>query len=370
MQSLTPLTIHLTPKSSIEVAMIPQRWQPLVRLIEARFREFMREPEVIFWVYGFPLVLAVGLGYAFSSTTLKAPDVDVAESPRAEQIARHLRDDRWQEEKLKVEVLPENVCRDRLKKGKTSLYLIAHAERIEYVYDRARGDSVQARYWTEAILSRKLGQDDAAPKDSLISEPGSRYIDFLLPGLIGMNVMGGGLFGVGFVLVDMRVRKLFKRIMATPMRESDFLLSLLIARLLFLVPEMTSLLCVGYFWFGVPIHGSIFTLLAVILIGAAAFSGIGLLLGCRTEKTESMSGLLNMVMLPMYIFSGVFFPSKQFPDEAQAAIQALPLTQVNDALREVMLEGKSFVDVSWRIGILAAYAVVCFALALRWFKWR
>jgi ABC-2 type transport system permease protein len=369
-QSLTPLTIHHSPNSSIEVAMIPQRWQPLVRLIEARFREFMREPEVIFWVYGFPLVLAVGLGYAFSSTTLKAPDVDVAESPRAEQIAQHLRDDRWQEEKLKVEVLPENVCQDRLKKGKTSLYLIAHAERIEYVYDRARGDSVQARYWTEAILSRKLGQDDAAPKDSLISEPGSRYIDFLLPGLIGMNVMGGGLFGVGFVLVDMRVRKLFKRLMATPMRESDFLLSLLIARLLFLVPEMTSLLCVGYFWFGVPIHGSIFTLLAVILIGAAAFSGIGLLLGCRTEKTESMSGLLNMVMLPMYIFSGVFFPSKQFPDEAQPAIQALPLTQVNDALREVMLEGKSFVDVSWRIGILAAYAVVCFALALRWFKWR
>ena len=350
--------------------MFPQRWQPLVQLVQARFREFFREPEVIFWVYGFPLVLAIGLGYAFSSTRPQAPDVDVADTPdkaRAEEVARHLRDDRWKDEKLKVEVLPEGECKSRLIKGKTALYLIAHAKDVEYVYDPARADSVQARYWVEAILSRK---DGASPKEALISEPGSRYIDFLLPGLIGMNVMGGGLFGVGFVLVDMRVRKLFKRLMATPMRHSDFLLSLLIARLLFLLPEMVSLLCVGVFWFCVPINGSIFTVIAIILVGAAAFSGIGLLLGCRTEKTESMSGLMNMIMLPMYIFSGVFFSSKRFPEEAQPFIQALPLTQMNDALREVMLEGASFIDVSWRIGILAAYAVVTFALALRWFKWR
>lgn len=348
--------------------MVPQRWQALVQLVGARFREFMREPEVIFWVYGFPLVLAVGLGYAFSSSKPAAPDVDVAESPRAEKVAAHLANEQWGDEKLKVEVLPEAVCKSRLKKGKTALYVIAHADKNEYVFDPVRSDSVQARYWTEAILSRKLGE--AGPTDTIINEKGSRYIDFLLPGLIGMNVMGGGLFGVGFVLVDMRVRKLFKRLMATPMRHSDFLLSLLIARLLFLIPEMASLLCVGYFWFEVPIHGSFFTVTVIIFVGAAAFSGIGLLLGSRTEKTESMSGLMNMLMLPMYIFSGVFFSSKRFPDEAQPFIQALPLTQVNDALREVMLEGASFVDVSWRIGILAAYGVVTFALALRLFKWR
>ena len=348
--------------------MIPQRWQPLVQLIGARIREFLREPEVIFWVYGFPLVLAIGLGYAFSSTKPQAPAVDVAEGPRAQIVAKHLADDQWKDEKLKVDVLPEAECKLRLKKGKTALFVIPHTDKIEYVYDPVRSDSVQARYWTEAILSRKLGE--AGPQDSFINEKGSRYIDFLLPGLIGMNLLGGGLFGVGFVLVDMRVRKLFKRIMATPMRHSDFLLSLLIARLLFLLPEMTSLLCVGYFWFEVPINGSFFTLILIIFVGAAAFSGIGLLLGSRTEKTESMSGLMNLVMLPMYIFSGVFFSSKHFPDEAQPFIQALPLTQVNDALREVMLEGASFWDVSWRIGILAAYAAVCFTLALRLFKWR
>jgi ABC-2 type transport system permease protein len=356
-----------------EDTMLPQRWQPLAQLVGARFREFFREPEVIFWVYGFPLVLAIGLGYAFSSTRPTPPMVDVQNTPdekRAEELARQLSDDRWAEEKLTVKVLAESECKTRLKKNETSLYIIAHAGTIEYNYDPARAESVQARYWVESLLSRPYTAQTHAPKESLITEPGRRYIDFLLPGLIGMNVMGGGLFGVGFVLVDMRVRKLFKRLMATPMRHSDFLLSLLIARLLFLLPEMASLLCVGVFWFGVPIYGSLFTVIVIIFAGAAAFSGIGLLLGSRTEKTETMSGMMNMVMLPSWIFSGVFFSSKNFPAEAQPLIQALPLTQINDALREVMLEGSSFLQVSWRIAILLAYAGVTFALALYRFKWR
>src|ERR1700722_10406965 len=112
--------------------MIPPRWQPLAQLVGARFREFLREPEVIFWVYGFPLVLAVGLGYAFSSTKPEAPAVDVAESPRAEEIASRLRDERWKDEKLKVEVKPESVCKGRLTIGKTSLYLVAQSDKIEY----------------------------------------------------------------------------------------------------------------------------------------------------------------------------------------------------------------------------------------------
>lgn len=353
--------------------MIPQRWQPLAQLIGARVREFLREPEVIFWVYGFPLALAIGLGYAFSSTRPQAPEVDVAklaDTKRLDEVVAQLSDERWGDEKPTVEVLPLEECKARLRKGKTAVYLVIEPNAIGYHYDEARADSVQARYWVEAILSRKHTAGEFTVLNIPVNEKGSRYIDFLLPGLIGMNVMGGGLFGVGFVLVDMRVRKLFKRMMATPMRHSDFLLSLLLSRLIFLVPEMTSLLCVGYFWFEVPIRGSFFTLVVIIVVGAAAFAGIGLLLACRTEKTESISGLLNAVMLPMYIFAGVFFSSKRFPDEVQPFIQALPLTQMNDALREVMLEGAGLMDVAWRIGILAAYAAVCFTLALRWFKWR
>lgn len=350
--------------------MIPQRWQPLSQLVAARVREFMREPEVIFWVYGFPLVLAVGLGFGLSNKETAPPRVDVQDTPdraRAEEIAHQLSDERLGKEKLPVKLLSAQECAHRLENGNTDLYLIVHANEIEYVYDRKIDDAVKARYWVEAILCRPQG-GGAIAKDN--EEQGGKYIYFLLPALIGTNIMGGGLFGIGFVVVDMRVRKLFKRLMATPMRHSDFLLALLVSRFVFLAPEMAALLLAGHFWFGVPIEGSLFTLFAVILAGAAAFAGIGLLLGCRTEKTESISGLVNLIMLPQYICSGVFFSSQRFPDAAQPFIKALPLTQLIDALREVMLEGASLWDVSWRLLILAAYATIPFALALRWFKWR
>jgi ABC-type multidrug transport system permease subunit len=352
--------------------MISQRWSPLMNLIDARIREFFREPEVIFWVYGFPLILAVTLGWAFSSVKPPAPTIDVLATPgskRAEEIAAKLMDERYGDEKPKVQVLPEDECEARVKRGETALYILYKDDKIIYRYDPARAESVQARYWIESLLSRHPPQN-AVAEDSHLTEPGRRYIDFLLPGLIGTNIMGGGLFGVGFVLVDMRVRKLFKRLMATPMRHSDFLLSLLVSRLIFLLPEMTLLLLVGYFLFGVPIYGSILALAIVILAGATAFAGIGLLLGCRTEKTETASGFINLAMLPQYILSGVFFSSKNFPEEAQWFIQALPLTQLIDGMREVMLEGATLWEVKWRILILLVYSVVTFTLALKLFKWR
>jgi ABC-2 type transport system permease protein len=345
------------------------RRHAFLQLVLARIREFYREPEAVFWVYGFPLILAVGLGIAFSRAKPEPPTLDVqegAESVLVQTIVQIL-----EKEDMKVEILPAAQCDLRFKNGKTAMYLVPRPGEIEYVYDPNRSESLLARYWVEATIRKaQAGSSGPAVKDAQIIKPGSRYIDFLLAGLIGMNLMGGGLFGVGFVLVDMRVRKLFKRLMATPMHHGDFLLSLLTSRMLFLLPEMCVLLLVGRFLFDVPMLGSLFTLVVVILLGAFAFAGIGLLIGCRTEKTETMSGLINFVMLPMYLLCGVFFSSKRFPDAAQPFIQALPLTQVNDALREVMLDGAGLADVSWRIGILAGWALITFSLALRWFRWR
>jgi ABC transporter DrrB family efflux protein len=345
-----------------------RRWHPFGQLVLARVREFFREPEALFWVYGFPLVLAIGLGLAFSGGEPPHPAIDVQATPdpaKAKAVADLLTD-----KGFSVEVCPPDECEKRLVLGHAALFLVVTPDGYEYHYDRARAESVLARYWVESELLRHRSGIRTEPTEVLVTAPGSRYIDFLLPGLVGMNLMGGGLFGVGFVLVDMRVRKLFKRLMATPMRHSDFLLALLTSRLLFLLPEMLTLLVIGRWLFGVPIYGSVFTVALIVFVGAAAFAGLGLLLGSRTEKTETMSGFINLVMLPMYILSGVFFSSRRFPDEIQPFIQALPLTQLIDALREVMLEGKSIALVGWRIAILAAWAVVTFAVALRWFKWR
>jgi hypothetical protein len=340
------------------------------QLILARLREFFREPEAVFWVYGFPLILAVVLGIAFSGGKPTPPDVDVQGSPSDPAVKDLVA--RLHAGKIKnVEVHPEGEWRRRLRTGATALVIIPEGSTWKYAYDETRSESLLARYWVDSILVRSQpGVSLPQPKVEPVEEVGSRYIDFLVPGLIGMNLMGGGLFGIGFVLVDMRVRKLFKRLLATPMNRKDFLLALLVSRMVFLVPEMLVLLGVGALLFGVPINGNPLTLALVILMGVLAFDGMGLLIASRTEKTETISGLINLTMLPMYLLSGTFFSSRRFPDEMQPFIQALPLTQVNEALRAVMLEGHSLAEIAWRLGILLAWALGTFFLALKWFRWR
>jgi ABC transporter DrrB family efflux protein len=339
------------------------------QLFLARLREFYREPEALFWVYGFPVLLAVGLGIAFMSRKPEPPAVDVQEQPQkyeAEALAGFLKD-----QGLLAELHSEADCRQRLRDGKTALVVAPDAGQYRYIYDESRPESLLARYQVDDLVQRwKAGKVPQPTEDVLVREAGNRYIDFLVPGLMGLNIMGGGLWGVGFVLVEMRVRKLMKRLMATPMRRDDFLLSILTARMMFLLPEMVLLVLVGTLGFGVPLRCGPLTLLIVIIVGASAFSGIGLLVACRADKTETVSGLMNLVMLPMWLLSGTFFSSKRFPEAAQPFIQALPLTQLNDALRETMLEGATLADVAGRMVILAAWATVTFVLALRWFRWQ
>ncbi len=363
------------------------RSHPFVQLFICRLREFYREPEAIFWVYGFPMILAIGLGIAFASKKPQPPAIDVVDSTDHQAVAVELQK-RLRADGMEAELHGAADCGQRYRTGKTTLYVEPLADGFAYHYDPARDESVMARYRVETIVQRyqadiqgssgssspsqswKSGVHQWTTRDDITDEPGNRYIDFLIPGIMGLNLMGGGLWGVGFVLVDMRVRKLLKRLLATPMRRTHFLASVLCARMIFILPEMLLMLLLGRLGFGIPVLGSLFTLCVVIVVGAMAFSGIGLLVACRANKTESVSGLMNLVMLPMWLLSGTFFSSKRFPEITQPLIQALPLTQVNDALREVMLEGASLASISWRLLILAAYAVICFVVALRFFRWQ
>jgi ABC-type multidrug transport system permease subunit len=341
---------------------------PLWQLLLARLRGFYREPIALFWVYGFPMIIALVLGIAFSKRKPEPPHVDVQEGEGAKKVA-----DRLEKADMAVEIHSEAECSQRRRIGVTVLYVVVEpGAGWHYVYDEADPEAVRARYQVDDELVRM--EDGASTKttarEELVTEKGNRYIDFLMPGLIGLNLMGGGLWGIGFVLVDARVRKLLKRLVATPMRRVHFLLSMLLGRLILLVPDMVVLLLFACLLFGVPLRGNIFTLTLVILAGAAAFSGIGLLIACRTEKTETVTGLMNLVMLPMWLLSGTFFSSERFPAVAQPFIKALPLTQLNIALRAVMLEGAGLTAVALPIVILAGFAVVTFTLALRWFRWQ
>ncbi len=202
-----------------------------------------------------------------------------------------------------------------------------------------------------------------------MEQSGARYIDFLVPGLLGMSLMGGGMWGLGFVTVDMRIRKLLKRFLATPMKKSQFLGGLMMSRMMFMVPEVLILLVFAYFAFDFRIRGSLLDVLVLVLLGAVSFSGLGLLIASRANTIEAVSGLMNLVMLPMWMLSGIFFKSDRFGEAAQPFIKALPLTPLIDSLRGVMLEGATLVDHRWDLLIMIAWGAVSFVLALRWFRW-
>ena len=207
-------------------------------------------------------------------------------------------------------------------------------------------------------------------RDRLVHEPGARYIDFLIPGLLGMNLMGSGIWGLGFAIVDARKKRLLKRLIATPMSRAQYLSSFVLSRLTLLCLEVVLLMGFGVLAFGVPLRGSLVLLAIICLLSSLAFSSLGLLISSRAQTMEGASGLMNLVMLPMWIFSGVFFSASRFPEQIQPFIQALPLTAVINALRANTLRGAGLGAVAPELGIILAWMVLSFVLALKLFRWR
>ena len=241
---------------------------------------------------------------------------------------------------------------------------------FEYRYDPARPDSVLARLQVDEALQSAAGRRNPLPASSRAStEPGARYIDFLIPGLLGMNLMNSGMWGIGFALVEMRQRKLLKRYLGTPMRRSDFLLALSSSRLVLMVLEVLLLLGFGVLFFHMVVRGSLFSILLLGTLGALCFAGLGLLTASRARKIESISGLINLVMMPMWVFSGVFFSYENFPAAIHPFIRLLPLTALNDALRATILEGAPLSAQPARLMVLGLWGGISFVLALRYFRW-
>jgi ABC-type multidrug transport system permease subunit len=359
----------MNDKPSLQTA---RKYRPLVELILARLREFYREPEAIFWVYGFPILIVVALGIAFRNKPVERITVDVQDSAGDGPAVDFVRNALAGDERFVVHTNDEATCRLRLRTGKTDLIVVPGTSGgYEYAFDPTRPECLVARGQVDYAIQREARRKDPLPTANReVNEPGGRYIDFLIPGLLGMSLMGGGLWGVGFATVDMRIRKVLKRLVATPMRKIDFLGALIISRLLFLVPEVLVLLLFAWLAFGVVIQGSLLALTVIILLGALTFAGLGLLVASRAKTLEAVSGLMNLVMLPMWVLSGIFFSSERFPEVAQPFIQALPLTPLINALRNVSLEGASLASQWPQLAILAAWGAGSFLLALRWFRWN
>ncbi len=346
-----------------------RRLHPVVALVLARVREFSREPEAVFWVYVFPLVLVVALGAAFRNRPVDVFKVAVEQGSHADAVSAVLGAD----PRFHVTVCDQQEGRFRLRTGRVDLVIAVSArspQERQYYFDPTRTESVLARDAADDLLQRAAGrQDRLAARNHEVDEPGGRYIDFLVPGLLGMGLMGGGLWGVGYAIVDMRIRKLLKRYLATPVKRSHFLAAVIVSRMLFMLPEVIVLLIFARVMFGVASAGGYLAVGVLVLLGALEFSGIGLLVASRARTIEAVSGLMNAVMLPMYIGSGIFFSAERFPEAVQPALAFLPLTPLIHALRGVMLEGASLVSLGADVAIIAAWGCVTFVLALRWFRW-
>ena len=339
----------------------------IVQLTLVRFREFIRQPEAVFWTFIFPILLAVGLGLAFRSKAPDRPHIGVATS-RGESFAASLARDSG----LIVEKMDDSAGARALRTAKIALLVVPDGDGgVQYVYDPLRSESVNARLLVDRALQAGAGRTDPVKVvDRKVTERGARYIDFVIPGLLGMNLMGSGIWGIGFAIVDSRGKRLLKRFMATPMSRVEYLLSFLFSRMFFLILEVVTLVGFGAIAFKVPLRGSLVELAIICILSALSFGGLGLLIASRAKTVEGVSGLMNFVMLPMWIFSGVFFSSSNFPQIVQPIIRMLPLTAVNDALRANMLEGTHLAGLGFEMAVISGWLVVAFVLALRLFRWR
>ncbi len=338
---------------------------PLAHLVLARLRESFRQPETIFWTFLFPALLAVALGVAFRGGVPDPSSAVVVAAGGSDRIAQALGSD----PSIRVEVLDRQAAEHRLRTGRAAIVVIP-GNPLVYRFDPTRAESHLARAAVDAAIQRAAGRADPVPvADERVAEPGSRYIDFLIPGLLGMNLMGGGLWGIGWSIVEMRIRKLLKLQLAAPMRRRDFLLSHVLTRMCFVPLEVVPLLALAGLLFKVSVAGSAYGLAVVVAAGALSFAGLGTLLAARARTTQMIYGLINLCTLPMFVLSGVFFSTARFPEALQPLIKALPLTALNDALRAVINDGASILSLGPQFLVLGLWGVLSFA-GTRWlFRW-
>jgi ABC-2 type transport system permease protein len=335
----------------------------LYQLTLTRLKLTLREPEAIFWIFVFPILLAVGLGIAFRNRPADVLPV-AATTP---ELTQALAADKG----LHASLLDDASGRHALAVGTILLLAEQSAAGVVYHYDDTNPDARTARMIVDRDLQIAAGRrDPVSAANDLVHETGSRYIDFVIPGLLGMNLMGSAMWGLGFSIVDARQKKLLKRMVAAPMPRWQFLMAYLMSRIVLLAVEVIVLLGFALLVFGVPFRGPIVQLGLICILTSLTFSALGLLVASRARTMEAVSGLMNLVMMPMWIMSGVFFSASRFPAFLQPIVRALPLTAAISAMRGNMLQGVPINHMLPLLANLLFWFFVPFAVSLRIFRWR
>jgi ABC-2 type transport system permease protein len=295
--------------------------------------------------------------------------IALVEGPRAAELQAALAS----EPSVAVELMPADRAATRLRAARVLLIVDGGADAsapIVYRFDPSRPDATAARRAVDDCLQRHAGRKPVWPtRDETAVARGGRYVDWMVPGLLGMQLLSGALWGTAWTIVNARQRRLLKRLAATPMRRSHFLLSFRLAGLLFVPLQVAMLFAFARLAFGVRIQGNLLSVLGLSLFGSWSFAGLGLLCAARAENTETANGLVNLVTMPMFILCGVFFSSAKFPDLLQPLIRLLPLSAFNEALRHIVNDGASLFSQTVPLAILLGWGLVSAVVALRIFRW-
>jgi ABC-type multidrug transport system permease subunit len=335
----------------------------LYQLTAARFRLFFREPEAIFWIFIFPILMVVGLGIAFRN---RPPEI-LPVAATTPQLTAMLAQDHG----LSASTLDESTGAHALATGRILVLAVDNHGTVTYRYDDTNPDARNARLLADDAIQQASGRKPAlSAQNQYVHEAGARYIDFVVPGLLGMNLMGSAMWGMGFAIVEARQKKLLKRMIASPMPRWQYLASFLLSRIFILVIEVGFFLGFARVSFGVPFRGPIWQLVLVCVMTSLAFSALALLVASRARTMEAASGLMNLVMMPMWILSGIFFSATRFPAILQPVIRALPLTAAIDAMRGNMLQGQGLQQILLPVLTLLFWFVAPFAVAMKIFRWK
>ena len=338
---------------------------PFWQLLLMRLRSFAREPSATFWVFGFPLLMSVVLGLAFRNQAGTRLSVAVADGPDRAAVVAALR----ASEGLSPTEMTLDEAHQALRRGKIALAVVP-ATTPRLLLDPTQPDARSAKLLVVDALQRAAGRTDPRPLDEeRVTLPGTRYIDFLVPGLLGFGIMSSSVWGLGWAIVQMRMGKLLRRLAATPMRKLDFLLAFATGRLLLAFLEVLFFIGFARLIFDVRVAGNTLTFVVWGLLGALTFGGLSALVASRAQNSETASGLMNLVTLPMSVVSGVFFSASHFPGWAQPVLKALPLTALIDGLRAISIDGAGVAALLGPALVLVVWGIGSFALALRLFRW-
>ncbi|PHM67801.1 ABC transporter [Xenorhabdus stockiae] len=360
----------------------------LINLMKTQFRQYIREPEILFWSFGFPLLLVWLLGLSFSSQDIPERYIGIV---LPTEVAEQQKIKQWGEQFTAHEhTISGIINQDEIKRNnlvKVKYHIKYYPDREAVILGLKRGDiqmfieqntqGKQIHYLDpqdgDALLTYYLlNQQEGKQTDKnlfILETPGLRYLDFLIPGLLAMAIMETCLIAVGWALAEKRLARVTRQMCITPMRKTTFLMAHILACLIINFVEILIIYQFAKIYFDIEIQGSFYAFLLLLFAGNICFSGVAVLVASRARKAQTANGLLEVSILIQVLLSGIFFSYKHFPQWMVNIVEYLPLTILADNMRKVFIEGGDLLQVVPASIALVVIGIMTFILGMRIFRW-